>query len=171
MVDNEGLTTIAPLQLHTTYAYPVLSPGPGLRYHIENLSKSENIMSSTYFTLDLLHIARILKLQRCNNHFKRRKQSQSLLLLRRAQWAKRVIKRCGNRCDITGKTGRLHAHHLNAWAWFPNQRFALGNGVALSPREHDQFHVWMGGIGVRCTRADYHRYKSMRIRELLIFKR
>jgi hypothetical protein len=95
------------------------------------------------------------RLQRCNNR-------------EQIAWRNSVLQRDGWTCDITGIVGGvLQAHHLNAWAWFPRQRFLFSNGITLSIREHRLFHAWMGGIDVKCTKADYERYKPMRLRELL----
>lgn len=95
------------------------------------------------------------RLQRCNSQ-------------EHAVWRNAVLRRDGWTCDITGITGGvLQAHHLNAWAWFPKQRLLVSNGITLSIREHFLFHQWMGGIDVKCTKADYEQYKPMRLRELL----
>ena len=84
-------------------------------------------------------------------------------------WRAAVLRRDGWTCDISGVVStNNHAHHLNAYAWFPLQRCNLSNGITLTPHEHQLFHDYMGGIEQKCTRQDYDRYKPLRIRELTV---
>ena len=63
---------------------------------------------------------------------------------------------CDN-CDIRG--GKLHAHHLNAFNAFPEQRFDVDNGVCLCETCHDEFHVKYGkGYN---TREQYQEFRQL----------
>lgn len=59
-------------------------------------------------------------------------------------WRKSVFERDNYRCIITGKTGKLEAHHLNAWNSHPDQRYDIDNGVTLSKKIHRLFHKVYG---------------------------
>lgn len=55
-------------------------------------------------------------------------------------WSKAVLASWGYRCAITGKSGRLEAHHLNSRRRFPEDALRISNGVALSSDLHWEFH-------------------------------
>jgi hypothetical protein len=56
-------------------------------------------------------------------------------------WREAVLKRDGHRCVICGATDCwLHAHHIQAWARFPDQRFEPSNGITLCAPCHWQSH-------------------------------
>lgn len=85
-----------------------------------------------------------------------------------------MLQRCNYTCQLSGvtiATHRIEAHHLESYAHNSALRFDPDNGIALSIREHVLFHEWMGGIHVRCTRADFERYRTVRLTELMIYNR
>ena len=47
-----------------------------------------------------------------------------------------------DKCQVRG--GSLHAHHLNGFNSFPNQRFLPDNGICLCEDCHDVFHAQFG---------------------------
>jgi predicted secreted Zn-dependent protease len=47
------------------------------------------------------------------------------------RWAQEVKRRDGFACVICGKHGNLNAHHKNAYASYPDQRYDVDNGVTL----------------------------------------
>lgn len=59
------------------------------------------------------------------------------------RWSK-AIKRRDKKCVVCGSTKKLHSHHLNAWATFPDQRFNISNGVTLCKCCHEAFHSYYG---------------------------
>jgi predicted restriction endonuclease len=60
-------------------------------------------------------------------------------------WAKNVKIRDGYRCQVCSKRGgAIHAHHMNAWSYFTEQRYDLKNGVTLCTICHDKFHSVFG---------------------------
>lgn len=60
-------------------------------------------------------------------------------------WAKNIKIRDGYRCQVCSKRGgRIHAHHMNAWSYFIEQRYDLKNGVTLCTFCHDKFHSIFG---------------------------
>lgn len=57
------------------------------------------------------------------------------------EWAKRVKVRDNYICQLCYKYGiPLHAHHLNSWNTFVNQRYELYNGITLCTKHHELFH-------------------------------
>lgn len=60
-------------------------------------------------------------------------------------WAKNVKIRDGYRCQVCSKRGgAIHAHHMNAWSFYPEQRYDLKNGITLCTICHDKFHSIFG---------------------------
>lgn len=56
-------------------------------------------------------------------------------------WKQFILKLFNYTCIISGqKGGKLSAHHLNAWARNPEQRYRLNNGVCISREYHEKFH-------------------------------
>lgn len=48
-------------------------------------------------------------------------------------------------CQVTGeKGGVLNAHHLYSFTDYPELRFDPSNGVTLSKKAHDKFHLMYG---------------------------
>lgn len=56
-------------------------------------------------------------------------------------------------CVVCAKGGRLHAHHLDAYATHPGARRTLSNGVCLCESCHRMFHK---ARGLRVQRADFY---------------
>jgi hypothetical protein len=53
------------------------------------------------------------------------------------KWRKAIFERDDYRCFSCGERGgRLEAHHIFPWAYFPRLRFALENGVTLCEQCH-----------------------------------
>lgn len=60
-------------------------------------------------------------------------------------WTLDVLSKANFTCDKCGlRGGKLHAHHKNAFASFPEQRFDIDNGVCLCESCHDTFHAKYG---------------------------
>lgn len=56
-------------------------------------------------------------------------------------WESFVLKLSNYTCVISGQRGGyLSAHHLNAWARNPEQRYQLSNGICISRQCHKEFH-------------------------------
>lgn len=58
-------------------------------------------------------------------------------------WRAEVFNRDGFRCRMCGGNGKLHAHHLKMWAFFPELRFDVDNGLTLCENCHAIEHPWM----------------------------
>lgn len=61
------------------------------------------------------------------------------------RWIKDVLRKYDYTCVKCNKRGgALHAHHLNAFNAFSEQRFDIDNGVCLCKTCHEQFHKQFG---------------------------
>ena len=57
------------------------------------------------------------------------------------RWRKAVLKRDGHRCCFCGnREGRMHAHHIEAWAITPERRLDIDNGITLCADCHMRLH-------------------------------
>lgn len=60
-------------------------------------------------------------------------------------WREAVFARDNWICQKYGtRGGKLHPHHINNFADFPEIRFAIDNGITLSKKAHDEFHKKYG---------------------------
>ena len=74
-------------------------------------------------------------------------------------WRKAVYERDGYTCTLCGiRGGSLHAHHLNCFSDFPEQRYDVQNGVTLCKEHHLAFHgdYGMGGN----TAEQFHKFTA-----------
>jgi predicted restriction endonuclease len=57
-------------------------------------------------------------------------------------WSKRVRSRDGYQCQWPGckSNKRLNAHHIKKWAWHPELRGVISNGITLCKQHHDA--IW-----------------------------
>lgn len=56
-------------------------------------------------------------------------------------WREAVFARDNWTCQKCGiKGGKLHPHHIQNFAQFPELRFAIDNGITLSKKAHREFH-------------------------------
>jgi hypothetical protein len=74
-------------------------------------------------------------------------------------WIIAVYKRDGYKCVITGKFGKICAHHIESWFCNKNLRFDLNNGVTLLSSVHEYFHL-LYGKKTRNTRAQFEEFKK-----------
>ncbi|NJO18641.1 MAG: HNH endonuclease [Thioploca sp.] len=57
------------------------------------------------------------------------------------RWAREIKQKNHYTCEICGRRGiELNAHHLNAWASFPDERYDISNGTCLCRDHHEMFH-------------------------------
>lgn len=60
-------------------------------------------------------------------------------------WREAVFARDNWICQKSGERGgRLHPHHIQNFADYPELRFAIDNGITLSEKEHHIFHSKYG---------------------------
>lgn len=60
-------------------------------------------------------------------------------------WRKAVFERDNFTCKKYGISGgKLHPHHINNFADYPELRFAIDNGITLSKQAHIEFHKKYG---------------------------
>ena len=60
-------------------------------------------------------------------------------------WREAVFARDNWTCQKTGiRGGKLHPHHIQNFTQFPELRFAIDNGIALSEKAHIEFHKKYG---------------------------
>ena len=58
-----------------------------------------------------------------------------------ASWRKSVFERDGYTCQKCKKIGnKLNAHHIKSWAFFPELRFEISNGITLCVICHREEH-------------------------------
>jgi hypothetical protein len=57
-----------------------------------------------------------------------------------SSWKLAVLHRDGYSCRICGCKDNLHAHHINSWSEFPEDRFILANGLTLCSSCHKTYH-------------------------------
>lgn len=56
-------------------------------------------------------------------------------------WRKSVFLRDNFTCQKCGQIGgKLHTHHINNFAEFPDLRLAIDNGITLCREHHKEFH-------------------------------
>lgn len=76
------------------------------------------------------------------------------------RWSKEVRLRDHYCCDVCGrKNVGMHAHHKNAWANYPDQRYDIENGVTLCKDCHDRFHDTYGKG--QNTEEQYNEFKDL----------
>lgn len=64
------------------------------------------------------------------------------------RWRTAVFERDNYTCQTCGKRGvRLHAHHKRSYAYFPEERYSIANGITLCEACHKALHR-------RCRRGD-----------------
>lgn len=76
------------------------------------------------------------------------------------EWAEKVKKRDGFRCQICrNKGGYLHSHHKNSYAYYHNQRYDVNNGVTLCQICHDRFHnIYGNNVN---TESQFQEFKQL----------
>lgn len=76
------------------------------------------------------------------------------------KWADHVRRRDHFTCVICGRKGvAVNAHHLNAWASFPDERYDVENGVTLCRTCHESFHDIFGKG--KNTVAQFKQFESI----------
>lgn len=79
------------------------------------------------------------------------------------EWKAEVKKQANYTCDCCGQVGgKLHSHHLENYKDNPNKIIDINNGVCLCEQCHKDFHSYMGGYKVPCTKEDYIKFKEER---------
>ena len=72
-------------------------------------------------------------------------------------WSRTILKRDGYVCIVCGeKRGGLHAHHLNNYAVFIEDRYKINNGVTLCKKCHYLFHRKFSFL--RTTKSDFYKF-------------
>jgi hypothetical protein len=63
-----------------------------------------------------------------------------------AAWIEGVLQRSNFRCFVTGekRASLLVCHHLNSWDSYPEQRYEISNGIAITKEIHRAFHKEYG---------------------------
>jgi hypothetical protein len=76
------------------------------------------------------------------------------------RWADHVRRRDHYTCAICGRRGVVvNAHHLNAWANFPDERYDVENGVTLCIFHHEDFHEKYGKG--KNTKEQFEEYRGI----------
>lgn len=86
----------------------------------------------------------LLDRQGSNSHAWKGGRSREKYFLRRRSawkvWREEVFKRDGYKCRITGLKGELVPHHIKLFAFFPEDRFKVENGITLLDIVHKKLH-------------------------------
>jgi hypothetical protein len=86
-------------------------------------------------------------------------------------WESCVLILSNYTCIISGqKGGALSAHHLNAWARNPEQRFQLNNGVCMTKKIHKEFHNQYGMKGGNNTLEQFQKFYKEKTGKFFIQK-
>lgn len=73
------------------------------------------------------------------------RKKKRIMLPEYLEWIKQIRIAADKKCIISGeRVKRGHCHHLFSWKKHPEVRFAVWNGVFLSPKEHYLFHIIYG---------------------------
>lgn len=76
------------------------------------------------------------------------------------KWADTVRRRDHFTCVICGRKGvAINAHHLNAWASHPDERYDVDNGVTLCVFHHEDFHEKYGKG--KNTKEQFEEYREI----------
>ena len=100
------------------------------------------IIEETYLFLSSIGLAKIEDdfLKAIAPHAKRNRSSPLY-----KDWRKSVFERDGYTCRMCKKVGgRLEAHHIKPWAFFPSERYSLENGITLCTDCHKWIHSKRG---------------------------
>lgn len=63
------------------------------------------------------------------------------------KWRQNVFIRDNFTCQNCGERGgRLEAHHKKEWAYYPNERYNIDNGITLCKRCHKKIHKGGGDL-------------------------
>jgi len=61
------------------------------------------------------------------------------------EWRNGIFERDNFTCQKTKiKGGKLHPHHIQNFAQYPELRFVIDNGITLSEKDHKEFHKKYG---------------------------
>lgn len=71
---------------------------------------------------------------------KKRHQEQDRHCLLYKIWKEKVKEYKGNKCEICGRTDRLHVHHVKSYYYFPELKFDVENGKILCISCHCRHH-------------------------------
>ena len=58
--------------------------------------------------------------------------------------------------------GTLNAHHLDSYHDHKELRYDINNGITLCKSCHREFHKYIGGNNVSCSREDYENFKIVK---------
>lgn len=78
------------------------------------------------------------------------------------RWRKSIYERDKYICQITGKTGKICAHHLESWKYNKELRFDISNGITILQSAHKLFHHL---YGMKCTKMQFEEFKNNLTRE------
>ena len=94
------------------------------------------------------------------------RQRDRSLMLGYKKWTGTIKTLFNNTCDCCGYKGdRMVAHHLNDYHSHKELATDIDNGVCLCEHCHKEFHSWMGGTQVSCTKQDYMDFKEIKQNE------
>jgi Zn finger protein HypA/HybF involved in hydrogenase expression len=59
-------------------------------------------------------------------------------------WINTIKKIYHKKCVLSGDLKNVECHHLDGWNLYPDKRYSLTNGVTLSKKIHNDFHLKYG---------------------------
>ena len=75
---------------------------------------------------------------------------------------KRVKKRDGNKCVLTGSTERLEVHHIISAKTHPELAFEDWNCTTIASWVHRMYHIdFLGGYHVEASKESWLRFVKM----------
>lgn len=85
------------------------------------------------------------------------------------KWAKAIKKRDNYICQVCYCYDKeMHAHHMNSWDKFIQERYSLSNGICICFSCHEKFHT-IYGVGNN-TKFQFYEFREIvaSIRKLVI---
>ena len=103
---------------------------------------------------DCLDIDRLNNFNYTYNRYDTRKKDR--------YWSLKIRKKFNNKCIISEEIDNIVAHHLNGYNSYPEQKYDINNGVALSNSLHNEFHIKYDKFKGDCTLQQFEEFYEIK---------